>query len=914
MIRRLRGLYSPANKTLVFFVIVGAAIFAASLLGQGHAFADCNGINTGDIHDYAGLKVISQWVDDSGNTRRSDNTDVRVTEHNGGASDDLGGNIIVMSQVTNNTSAGRYKARTFHQFKCSAGAAHNIVLLPGATGMTGSWDGGSVSNDWGLDCDNSRLGNDAAGNPIFQQFDVTGIGVPNGARPGGHWDIQTTARTGSAAAANGTTLDVTITYTQPPPPPPTSGSGSCFSTSASDSGIMSPVVMSSPVPAYPPDDAYNPPSQPSHTDSWSGAQNHVDISGAGQRGNPSEVWTHTVVNVTDSSGHVLVNNGVVGQGYVKSHTWTYSPLGQSVTVTFDHREHLLTHNGNEYWVTYATDTTTYPCYSASCQILSVTGDGPQGVVESGGTIHVYASITNTGPQYLPPSINGWNLGLTGMGSPHPYGGWLSPSSPWNTGYMWIDIPAPAGPSNYGISFYPDYYGGFTLGSACTANAAVYAQFNVSVGADVNAASWEDPTTISYDTYVSNSSGVTVYNDPTTSEFYGTHCATVGPVGNNGPWGGGNTYTLNSSCSPSPINAGDTYCAYISITYTSGWIGPGNDLVGGSGGQTVNPCKTVINRPFYKAYAGGVSAGGTFTTGGGSTCTGGGSLGGWFNNMNAGYNFGASAQLKALALSNIIGFASNQYTSRNSPTGLTFANSGVSVTNDPYNPNLGGSYGGTQCLPTASPAAGARTLRSNPYTISTSDNGSYQAPGASLTISGGTIGVGKNVTIYVNGDVTITSNITYQNSGPGGWTKQTDVPSFVLIATGNIHISKNVTELDGFYTAQPNSGGTGGEIYTCQEGESNNNVIYGTCNQQLTVYGSFVANQVNMMRTFGSLRDEASGAPRSCSNNGGGWLSRQTCAAEVFILSPELYLSTPSTAPPSSGAVQYDAITSLPPVL
>lgn len=57
----------------------------------------------------------------------------------------------------------------------------------------------------------------------------------------------------------------------------------------------------------------------------------------------------------------------------------------------------------------------------------------------------------------------------------------------------------------------------------------------------------------------------------------------------------------------------------------------------------------------------------------------------------------------------------------------------------------------------------------------------------------------------------------------------------------------------------------------------------------------------------------SGPFTSCSN-AGIQMTTDTCAAEVFRFSPELYLTDPPTQPANKGATQYDAITSLPPVL
>jgi len=52
----------------------------------------------------------------------------------------------------------------------------------------------------------------------------------------------------------------------------------------------------------------------------------------------------------------------------------------------------------------------------------------------------------------------------------------------------------------------------------------------------------------------------------------------------------------------------------------------------------------------------------------------------------------------------------------------------------------------------------------------------------------------------------------------------------------------------------------------------------------------------------------------CSNNNGGQSISTTCAAEVFVLSPELYLSEPHVQHVGGGSATFDSITSLPPVL
>src|SRR5206468_719752 len=72
-----------------------------------------------------------------------------------------------------------------------------------------------------------------------------------------------------------------------------------------------------------------------------------------------------------------------------------------------------------------------------------------------------------------------------------------------------------------------------------------------------------------------------------------------------------------------------------------------------------------------------------------------------------------------------------------------------------------------------------------------------------------------------------------------------------------------------------------------------NGMVGACNSQLVVNGSFVANQVYMARTFGTVSDSAN-------------------PGEVFNYSPETWLSGSSL--PNSQAGSYQSVVGLPPVL
>ncbi len=339
--------------------------------------------------------------------------------------------------------------------------------------------------------------------------------------------------------------------------------------------------------------------------------------------------------------------------------------------------------------------------------------------------------------------------------------------------------------------------------------------------------------------------------------------------------------------------------------------------------------SVIGAPTYNVFGASVSAGGEFSSVNSGNCSGGGELAGWFN--NSGSNYGSGSQLAALALIKIVGFASNQVIAT-TPTALTFANDyhpggtlpTTDYTTDAFSPSLAGDldYGApgttSHCL-TEIPKPTVTTAAGSPFavnTVATADN--YYSSSTPFTINDtGSINPGTNVTLFVDGDVYIESNIQYSTAGWGSG----NVPSFTLEATGNIYIDSSVTELDGMYIARNLPASTKGQIYTCAYLSGGvpslvpNNSLTSVCNKQLVVYGSFVADKINLMRTYGTLHD-SSGSPASCVNGGAPFVPAlpytKSCSAEVFYFSPETYLTKPLGAPSSTAG--YDYIISLPPVL
>ncbi len=240
----------------------------------------------------------------------------------------------------------------------------------------------------------------------------------------------------------------------------------------------------------------------------------------------------------------------------------------------------------------------------------------------------------------------------------------------------------------------------------------------------------------------------------------------------------------------------------------------------------------------------------------------------FNKGGGGQYAGSGAQVAAIAAGAINGFISAAVNpgSLTTPTLLTFAN----TNGDPY----GGTFGDQVTC------------------VSDYWSGVTASSPTSYTEGGINMSAGQDKVVYVNGDAYITGSVTFATSG---FTADT-VPSYWLIATGNIYISNTVSQLDGVYAAK-------GAIYTCASAASIPDAVWAAtnCGTQLRVNGAFIANQVKLLRTAGTLNTATANEPGS-----------STKPAEVFTFTPEVWLHTPAGSNP--GASQYDAYKSLPPVL
>jgi hypothetical protein len=261
-----------------------------------------------------------------------------------------------------------------------------------------------------------------------------------------------------------------------------------------------------------------------------------------------------------------------------------------------------------------------------------------------------------------------------------------------------------------------------------------------------------------------------------------------------------------------------------------------------------------------------------------------------------YYAGAGVQFAGFALRAITDFATGRDNNvgATNPSWLSFANStGV---NNP-NGQFGGTFGSVPCIPDYYSQRPSTTL-GLPANVSAMVTGIYGGNG-SINLTGGNVNPGENMTVYIDGNVFISSNIIYTPN----WNFN-NTPLFQLVVRGNIYIGSGVTQLDGVYIAQRN-GASGGTIYTCATAAAapvlTNGAFFNSCNSKLTVNGAFMANSVEFLRTSGSLSQSMVNEPSGGSTGG-----------EVFNFNPALWMAQPLQG--TAGSDNYDAITSLPPVL
>lgn len=330
----------------------------------------------------------------------------------------------------------------------------------------------------------------------------------------------------------------------------------------------------------------------------------------------------------------------------------------------------------------------------------------------------------------------------------------------------------------------------------------------------------------------------------------------------------------------------------------------NDPVRSQNGYTCT--EIAVNRPYFRAYGGDVVAGSNFRANDSCVATGNAGIFSWNRTnraANSNYsntpNGGAGVQLAAYATGVINGFASaaGRGSAPTSMVGLTFANTS----------NPGGNWG-TQYIGCMADYFAGRTgtVIASPSGYNGGTNGSFQGNGP-FNFTGGNIPGGgvRRYTLYVNGDLAITGDVRLANTTFNGIAQ---IPSIRLIATGDIYIAPNVTELNAIIVSQ------GGTIYTCSRFDNifsppardqitNPNYAPANtrCRNKLTINGALLASSIRFFRSNGSLRNSTNGEAANGAN-----------ISEVINYSPEVWLGVPSDVPINDKP--YDSYTGLPPVL
>ncbi len=322
-----------------------------------------------------------------------------------------------------------------------------------------------------------------------------------------------------------------------------------------------------------------------------------------------------------------------------------------------------------------------------------------------------------------------------------------------------------------------------------------------------------------------------------------------------------------------------------VTYTVDVVGATNTP------QTCNGLIKVVRVPYLSVYGADIKAGGAFI---GGNCA---QTADIKANTNVGLG-GSGVEFAATALGTITGFNSARLRGAvpTAPKGLTFANAGP----------LAGQFGGQNCVEDYFADGAAITPdTSTVINLNTLTSGSYKYRNTNtITLSGQVTG-NNRVSLYIDGDLRITSNATLANTS---WATVDDIPSLRVYVKGDIYIESDVTQIDGLYVSQP-TGANGGTIITCVTPGADTavatNQLADDCKNQLRINGAFIAQKVRFLRAVNSLKDAGINERTAAGSLG----------AEVFNLTPDIYIAAPQPAPGSeTDQTRYDSFTGLPPIL
>lgn len=158
------------------------------------------------------------------------------------------------------------------------------------------------------------------------------------------------------------------------------------------------------------------------------------------------------------------------------------------------------------------------------------------------------------------------------------------------------------------------------------------------------------------------------------------------------------------------------------------------------------------------------------------------------------------------------------------------------------------------------------------------SGDYSRNG-SLIITGGSLGKGRHIRLFVKGDVTINGDISADEVNPIH-SSLSDIPSLTVVATGDIRVEREVSVIAGTYVA-------GGKFESCKDAQNQKKTpalgVNGVCKNKLKVNGAIVSGGSPVfLRTFGAGND----------SDDDQWDTKKiSSTAEWINYTPNLWLTT-----------------------
>jgi len=346
----------------------------------------------------------------------------------------------------------------------------------------------------------------------------------------------------------------------------------------------------------------------------------------------------------------------------------------------------------------------------------------------------------------------------------------------------------------------------------------------------------------------------------------------------------------TTVTPSATGTAPNQTISATVTYTPAT--PGTYIMQWQVAGMASPCpaSTIVGyQPYFQVYGGDIIAGIAFPMDGAPADASSQVIASW-DSESPDYN-GAKGNLAVIASGTITQFSAGGDSAN--PSKLAFANTAANV--NIAAGKYGGGFGAFSTTPDymADVRAGAGSkihpCPGNTFSLNGLESGVYDCL-HSVTITGGLVDGGKNITVIVEGgSVFIAGDITYSYNG------LTDIPRLNMLTNGNIVVASSVKEIHAVLVAQ----GKAKKFYSCGGSATDgyeyaNIAAHSECSTNtLTVYGSVTAGELVLGRTAGS------------------WMTNDP-PAENFVYSPETWLSQPYV--PDGSHIRLDSYISLPPVL